>query len=301
MPHSIRVSQEVDVNFRSQTIDLGPLTLHIRTAGDPSNPTLLLLHGLGSTSHIWDLLAPHLVERFRLVAPDQRGHGRSGKPASGYGWEEVCSDAVRLLDHLGVPSAHVMGHSWGGDVALELATRHPDRVAALGLIDGGIIDFQAHLSWPEAARLLEPMDVWGMTLPELEHAIDGWLTSLPSPEQRQIILANYERRADGTVAPWLARDANMEIARALWEHRPPQLYPSVRAPTLMVHALPPEPRSPEDERFVSWRSDCATAAERGIARVAVVRYRDTVHDVPLQRPQQLAADWQALLTTFAVT
>lgn len=288
------------MEFRSRSIDVGPLTLHVRTAGDPAHPTLLLLHGLGSTTHIWDLAAPLLAERFHLVIPDQRGHGRSDKPSSGYGWRDVCDDAVRLLDHFGVEAAQVMGHSWGGDVALELAVRHPDRVTALGLVDGGILDFRAHLGWDEAARLLEPMDVWGMTPPELEQAIAGWLASLPSPEQRRIILANYEQRADGTVAPWLARDANMEIAHALWEHRPPRLYPEVTAPTLMVHALPPEPRSEEDTLFLTWRSACASEAERAIHRVRVVRYPDTVHDVPLQRPHRLVEDWFGFLVDFDV-
>src|SRR6266545_1920073 len=48
-------------------------------------PSILLLHGLASSSHIWDLVAPRLAPRFRVVAYDQRGHGLSGKPSSGYG------------------------------------------------------------------------------------------------------------------------------------------------------------------------------------------------------------------------
>ncbi len=49
----------------------------------------LSLHGLASTSRIWDLVAPHLAPRFRVVAYDQRGHGLSGKPSSGYGFDHL--------------------------------------------------------------------------------------------------------------------------------------------------------------------------------------------------------------------
>lgn len=270
----------------------GPGDMLVRTWGDPGLPALLLLHGLGSTSRIWDLCAPFLSESHYLIAPDQRGHGGSAKPPEGYGWEQITGDAVRLLDALGLDEVFVMGHSWGGDVTLELAVRHPDRVGAICLVDGGIVDFQAHVGWPEAERLLEPQNLWGLTPDELKAAIAPWLRSLPAPEQHEVILANYEVRSDGTVAPRLPYAANMAIARALWEHRPPQLYERLERPALVIQAVPPAPRSEVGERFYRWRSECVDQAQTSSNLVSALRFEDTVHDVPLQRPRELASAWE---------
>src|SRR6266545_2797521 len=65
-------------------------------------PSILLLHGLASSSHIWDLVAPRLAPRFRVVAYDQRGHGLSGKPSSGYGFDRLVADAAAVIRSLGL-------------------------------------------------------------------------------------------------------------------------------------------------------------------------------------------------------
>jgi len=87
-------------------------------AGDRS---LLLVHGLASTSHIFDLLVPHLAGEFRVVAYDQRGHGESSKPSSGYGFDQTAADAAAVIEQAGLDAPIVVGHSWGANVVLELA------------------------------------------------------------------------------------------------------------------------------------------------------------------------------------
>ncbi len=80
------------------------------------DPSLLLLHGLASTSHIWDLVAPRLAPRFCVVAYDQCGHGLSGKPSSGYGFDHLIADAAAAIRALRLGKPVVVGHSWGANV-----------------------------------------------------------------------------------------------------------------------------------------------------------------------------------------
>jgi pimeloyl-ACP methyl ester carboxylesterase len=101
--------------------------------GDPNGRPLLLLHGYTDTSRSWSLLAPFLG-KFRLIIPDQRGHGASDAPACCYGPTQMAEDARQLLDALKVDRAAVAGHSMGSMVAVALAADHPDRVERIVLI-----------------------------------------------------------------------------------------------------------------------------------------------------------------------
>src|SRR5579859_6759247 len=115
--------------------------LHYRDWGGPTEPVegqtpqpLLLLHGLASASRIWDLTAPLLARQRRVVALDQRGHGLSEKPDDGYDFATIVADDLAAADALGLGQRFaVAGHSWGGNVALELGAAHPVRVSALAL------------------------------------------------------------------------------------------------------------------------------------------------------------------------
>ena len=115
---------------------------------------LVLLHGLASQAHIWDLVAPLLSESFRVIAIDQRGHGLSDKPDSGYDWATITSDLDAILKALKIDRAMLAGHSWGGNVAVQYAADHPDRVSGLILIDGGFLQIGDRLDWPTVEKFL---------------------------------------------------------------------------------------------------------------------------------------------------
>jgi 3-oxoadipate enol-lactonase len=113
------------------------MTLHRELRG--AGPPVLLLHAGGLDGRMWDGLAQRIENRFSLVIPDLRGHGRTPVPPERYAPAE---DVVALLDELGIERAAVVGNSYGGRVALQLATLAPERVAALVLLASALPEFE---------------------------------------------------------------------------------------------------------------------------------------------------------------
>src|SRR4051794_6975018 len=101
--------------------------------GPASGEPLLLIQGLGADRRGWTLQQAVLARRFRCISVDNRGVGKSDKPAGPYDLEVMAADAVAVLDAAGVDSAHVMGASMGGVIAQILAVRHAERVRSLVL------------------------------------------------------------------------------------------------------------------------------------------------------------------------
>jgi lipase len=99
---------------------------------------VLAAHGVTANHLSFQALADHLPDDITLVAPDLRGRGGSNGIAGPYGMPEHADDLIAVLDHLGVESAAVVGHSMGGFVAVVAADRHPERVDAVLLVDGGL-------------------------------------------------------------------------------------------------------------------------------------------------------------------
>lgn len=98
-------------------------------------PDLVLIHGLATNRAFWYATAVALQDRYRVTLFDLRGHGYSERPASGYRPADFAEDTLRLMDALSVKTAAIVGHSYGGAAALELAGLAPGRVSHLGLID----------------------------------------------------------------------------------------------------------------------------------------------------------------------
>src|SRR5262245_13827995 len=94
----------------------------------PAEPPVLLIHGLASGSRIWDLVAPLLARRRRVVALDQRGHGLSDKPDDGYDFATIVADDLAAMTALGLARPVVVGHSWGASVVIALAAAYPASV-----------------------------------------------------------------------------------------------------------------------------------------------------------------------------
>src|SRR5512138_1653780 len=122
----------------SQFISANGLNFHLLDWGGQGQ-RLVLLHGLASQAHIWDLLAPKLIDSFHVVALDERGHGLSDKPDNGYDLATSVSDLNAIWEALGIDRAVLAGHSWGGNIAVQYAVDHPARVSGLILIDGGFL------------------------------------------------------------------------------------------------------------------------------------------------------------------
>jgi pimeloyl-ACP methyl ester carboxylesterase len=99
---------------------------------------LLLVHGFGNDAHVWDEVAPVLAPHYRTVAISLRGHGDSGRgPEPGLDAETLVRDLESAVRALGAPRLVLVGHSLGGRVAMRFATRNPDAMAGLVLVDSG--------------------------------------------------------------------------------------------------------------------------------------------------------------------
>jgi 2-hydroxy-6-oxonona-2,4-dienedioate hydrolase/2-succinyl-6-hydroxy-2,4-cyclohexadiene-1-carboxylate synthase len=136
------------------------LNLHYQQSG--SGPHLVLIHGLTGSLAVWQWrVIPALLDRFCVLTYDLRGHGLSDMPPSGYTSAEMARDLLGLLDERGIDQAHLVGHSFGGLVALHLAAVSPDRVSGLTISDSRIRTLQPAqkikdwVHWPRWKEQLE--------------------------------------------------------------------------------------------------------------------------------------------------
>jgi 3-oxoadipate enol-lactonase len=107
--------------------------LHYEAIGGRDKPVVLLIQGLGADKHGWDLQRWSLAGTHRTIAFDNRGVGRSDKPEGSYSLEQMAADAIAVLDHAGVETAHVVGASMGGAISQIVAVKYPHRVRSLTL------------------------------------------------------------------------------------------------------------------------------------------------------------------------
>jgi pimeloyl-ACP methyl ester carboxylesterase len=126
----------------------GDAELAVGVCGDALSDPVVALHGISAHHRAFNALARRISGERTMIAPDLRGRGNSQKPEVGYGLDAHTDDVVRTLDHFGLESVRLVGHSMGAFVALRTALSYPDRVSSLVLLDGG---------WPRQEILPEGM------------------------------------------------------------------------------------------------------------------------------------------------
>lgn len=265
-----------------------PMRLHYLDWGGNGRP-LILLHGLASSCRIWDFTAPLLAERFRVFAIDQRGHGLSDQPGS-YTFAEVTGDLSAFIDKLGLERPVIAGHSWGAGVAVQFAADYPYVPAAIALVDGGFVERSAFdASWEKAEVMMRPPEINGVPVERFVGFMKNWpdIAPLWSDQLGEMILSNLEVR-EGKVYRRLPIPDHMKIAREIWEQDTAVLWDRVRCPVLMVPALK-ESQDPRSSLWTKAKLQGIETARQKLKDAIVVPMQDTIHDVPVQRPKELAA------------
>lgn len=271
-------------------ISANGINLHVRDWGGPADaPPILLVHGLASNARIWDLVAPLLARDFRVAALDQRGHGLSDKPDHGYDFATITRDLAAAIGVLGFARPLIVGHSWGANVALQLAADEPSLPRAIVLVDGGTSDLGAAMSLEEALERLAPPKLAGTPRAAfLENLRSRWLGPLWSQEREEIIMGNFVVDEQDRIAPHLTFENHLKVVRALWEQRPAQIFPRVACPVLIIPADPPEPLDEQSAAWLERKRRSVELAEAALPGARVAWAHASIHDVPLHHPEFLA-------------
>ena len=147
--------------------ELGPyeeVELHghkVRFQAAGSGPPLLLLHGITSTSEAWRSTMPRLAESYTVIAPDMLGHGRSAKPRGDYSLGAYAAGIRDLMAVLGFERGTVVGHSFGGGIAMQFSYLFPEFVERMALISSGGLGKEVH---PLLRAAVLPGSEWVMPL-----------------------------------------------------------------------------------------------------------------------------------------
>jgi pimeloyl-ACP methyl ester carboxylesterase len=157
---STSVRQTIDFRqMKYKTIEVDHLTLFYREAGDPHKPTLLLLHGFPSTSHMYNDLINDLSANYHLVAPDYPGFGNSSLPSPTtfeYSFDHIANIMSDFIAAIGIGKFALYMQDYGGPIGMRIASVHPDKITALvfqnanAYNDGLGVDFKKILDLQQA-------------------------------------------------------------------------------------------------------------------------------------------------------
>jgi len=260
-----------------------------------ASPSIVLLHGLASNARIWELCAPRLAAAgFDTWAIDLRGHGLSGKPKAGYNFPALRRDLDSWLRAHRLQRPLLVGHSWGAYVAVDYASHHTEgagRPRGLVLVDGALREMASApgASWPAVRRDLAPPRLTGLTIEQLLQRLTAPGRTWALDEHAvQAVIGNFAVDTRGRIRPHLTRQRHLALLRTIWDYRLYQAYPGLSCPVLLLPARPPAPRSAAEEQRLAEKRRGVARARKAIRDVRVRWMRDTIHDVPLQRPLALA-------------
>ncbi|MGE5594805.1 MAG: alpha/beta fold hydrolase [Hyphomicrobiales bacterium] len=255
-----------------------------------AGPPVLFLHGLTGVAEVWGPTVSALAPTPRAFALDQRGHGHSPKPASGYTALAFANDAIAAVRALGLDRPHLVGHSMGGRVAIVAAARHPALFRSVAIVDIGPEQWREN--WESTVTAL---DLVPESYPDAERAIGraasrgresrGAEPGRPGPgELRAIALARLRTLPNGHLA-WLAdREALKQAVRLQRSRNYWGEWQALSIPALLV-------RGGESREL---RATVAAGMRRRNPNVRFAELDGVGHNIPLLAPGRLAS----LLTGF---
>ena len=270
----------------------GPLELHLelpaggfRVLEWPGGPSrAVFLHGLTGVAEVWSSTIASLPDRPTCVAPDQRGHGQSPRPAGGYSADRYVDDTVALIRSLGYQPVHLVGHSMGARVALLLASRAPHLLRSVVILDIGPEQWQANIDGSIAA-----FDRMPLRFASRDEALAYASRGRPGFVADEAMFFRRLRTLPGGAFEWLAdTEALKATVRAHRSRNYWKEWANIAVPALFVRGGDSTEVRP------------AIAAKMRATNPAV-RYEEfegVAHNIPLLAPVRLAATlsmfWRSL-------
>ena len=281
-------------------LEANGIEIEFDTLGDPANPPMLMIMGLGAQIPTWDRgFCEQLADRdFYLIRYDNRDSGLStkmesagpadlvaaysGRPDPAYTLEDLADDAVGVLDALGIPAAHIVGASMGGFIAQLVAINHPDRVLSLTSIMSGPGGEDEVPPTAEAAALL--VRTPGPTRTErIEAGVTArrLLIGEGNPFDLEVETRRVEELYDRAYYP---EGYGRQLVAIVAARSRIAALAGVRVPTLVVHGLDDPLVPPENGRRVA----------AAVPRARLMELEGTGHNLP-------ARHWPAVADAIAET
>lgn len=198
-------------------------------------PVIVCLHGRWGRAEVWADFINHYGKQYRIIAPDQRGHGLSSKPISKYTSEEMAEDIIEMLDFLEIHSIILVGHSMGGAVAGYLAAAYPEYVKAVAILDMSAAGHSKASSFPlDESKLVDHFTKdWPMPFATLNKAKNFIKQASSSNLEYQYFMNSLIETVDGYKMMFSsqAMAANGAYSKE-WFY----LLPDIKCPSMLMRA-----------------------------------------------------------------
>jgi pimeloyl-ACP methyl ester carboxylesterase len=258
--------------------------LHYVEAGE--GQPILLIPGAFSTYRHWNRVIPYLSEHYRLLCLDYLGVGDSDKPRSGFGYtiEEQTDLIVKMIEALQISKVRIFGVSYGGAIALNLAARYPEKVDRIISIEGNGIKHQivpyeplkGLLGWPVVGELSVGVVRSGIADRLVAKSVMGkaW-EQMSEAEKEDVIEIVAQNNKTASRASWHLISRTIETSRDFSDQAK-----TIRIPVLYLYG--------GNSHYHGMAETNAEFLKTHLQNVEIVRLKDGIHDLELQKPKEVA-------------
>ncbi|MCG3088542.1 alpha/beta fold hydrolase [Sporosarcina cyprini] len=265
--------------------------------GNPDKPTLVFLHGLGSSGLSFGELAQLTMNDFHVISFDLPGHGGAAGLANeeDYLPSRMAQRLHLMLHSLELTDIYLVGHSWGAHLALYVAGMDPETINGVILLDGGY--FQ--------------QDPFGDSLEQQLSDVDGFIESIRFPSWEAMLTAekaNSSRWSEQMEAASLAQFTEIEseirlavspftaksIIKGMDQQPTGEIFSKVQCPVFLMHSTLPEELEYERHKAINY-------LKAGIPQIEILSIPDTSHDIYWDAPDLIARyikDWVSRQVSF---
>ena len=258
--------------------------LHYVEAGE--GEPILLIPGAFSTYRHWNRVIPYLSEHYKLLCLDYLGVGDSDKPKSGFGYtiEEQADLIVKMIEALQIQEVHILGVSYGGAIALNLAARYPEKVDMIVSIEGNGIKHQnvpykpmkGLLGWPVFGELSVGVIRSGIADKLVAKSVMGkaW-EQMNEAEKKEIVEIMAQNNKTASRVSWRLISQTIETSKDFSDQAK-----TIRSPVLYLYGA--------DSYYHGMAETNAEFLKHYLPNVEIVRFNDGIHDLELQKPKEVA-------------